>query len=38
MASSEHEPILGAWGQSPSGVQLLVRGQGGEAPLKLKEN
>jgi len=31
MASAEHEPITGVWGQSPwSG------GQGGEAPLKLK--
>ena len=39
MASAEHEPITGVWGQSPQrgpGADTLVRGQGGEAPLKLK--
>ena len=29
MASAEHEPIMGVWGQSPSGVQA-------KPPLKLK--
>jgi len=33
MASAEREPIMGVWGQSP-----WSEGQGGEAPLKLKEN
>jgi len=28
MASAEHEPIMGVWGQSPSGVQ----GSGGRSP------
>jgi len=39
MASAEHEPITGVWGQSPqrgSGAEPLVRGSGGEAPVKLK--
>ena len=39
MASAEHEPITGVWGQSPQrgpGAEPLVWGQGGEAPLKLK--
>ena len=39
MASAEHEPITGVWGQSPQrgpGAEPLVRGKGGEAPLKLK--
>jgi len=39
MASAEHEPIMGVWGQSPQrgpGAEPLVRGSGGEAPLKLK--
>ena len=39
MASAEHEPIMGVCGQSPQrgpGAEPLVRGQGGEAPLKLK--
>ena len=39
MASAEHEPITGVWGQSPQrgpGTEPLVRGSGGEAPLKLK--
>ena len=39
MASAEHEPITGVWGQSPQpgpGAEPLVRGSGGEAPLKLK--
>jgi len=38
-ASAEHEPIMGVWGHSPQrgpGAELLVRGAGGEAPLKLK--
>jgi len=41
MASAEHEPITGVWGQSPQrgpGAEPLVRGSGGqgcEAPLKL---
>jgi len=36
MASAEHEPITGAWGQSPQwgpGAEPLVRGR---SPLKLK--
>jgi len=40
MASTEREPMTGVWGQSPQwglGVELLVRGHGGEAPLKLAE-
>jgi len=39
MASAEHEPITGVCGQSPQwgpGAEPLVRGSGGEAPLKLK--
>ena len=39
MPTAEHEPIMGVWGQSPQrgpGAELLVRGSGGEAPLKLK--
>jgi len=35
MASAEHEPIMGVWGQSPQrgpGAEPLVRGSGGEAP------
>jgi len=39
MASAEREPITGIWGQSPQrgpGAEPLVRGQGGEGPLKLK--
>jgi len=35
MASAEHEPIMGVWGRSPSGVQgqsPCSGGQGGEAP------
>ena len=39
MASAEHEPIMGVCGQSPQrgpGAEPLVRGSGGEAPLKLK--
>jgi len=39
MASAEHEPITGVWGQSPQrgpGAEPLVRGQGGKAPLKVK--
>ena len=34
MASAEHEPIMGVWGQSPQrgpGAEPLVGGQGGEA-------
>jgi len=37
MASAEHEPIMGVWGQSPQrgpAAEPLVRG--GKAPLKLK--
>jgi len=40
MASVEHEPIPGAWGQSPQrgpGAEPLVRG-GSPPPLKLKED
>ena len=36
---AEHEPITGVWGQSLQrgpGVEPLVRGSEGEAPLKLK--
>ena len=36
MASAEHEPMMGVWGQSPQqgpGAEPLVRGQ---SPLKLK--
>jgi len=36
MASAEHEPITGVWGQSPQwglGAEPLVRESGGEAPL-----
>jgi len=39
MASAEHEPITGVWGQSPQRgpeAEPLVRGSGGEAPLTLK--
>ena len=39
MASAEHEPIMGVWGQSPQqgpGAEPLVSGSGGEVPLKLK--
>jgi len=39
MASAEHEPITGVWGQSPHrgpGAEPLVRRSGGSAPLKLK--
>jgi len=35
MASAEHEPITGVWGQSPQrgpGAEPLVSGSGGEAP------
>ena len=35
----EREPIAGVWGRSPQrgpGAEPLVRGSGGEAPLKLK--
>jgi len=35
----EREPITGVWGRSPQrgpGAEPLVRGQRGEAPLKLK--
>jgi len=35
MASAEHEPITGVWGQSPqqgSGAEPLVRGSGGAKP------
>ena len=35
MASAEHEPIMGVWGQSPQlgpRAEPLVRGSGGEAP------
>jgi len=35
MASAEHEPITGVWGQSPqrgSGAEPLVRGSGGRSP------
>ena len=38
MASAEREPILGVWGLCPQrgpGAEPLVRGSGGEAPLKL---
>jgi len=34
LASAEHEPITGVWGQSPQwgpGAEPLVRGSGGEA-------
>ena len=39
MASAEHEPITGVWGQSPQrgpGAEPLVKGSGGQSPLKLK--
>jgi len=39
MASAEREPITGVWGRSPQRgpeAEPLVRGSGGEAPLKLK--
>jgi len=36
MASAEHEPIMGAEPPPGPGAEPLVRGQGGEAPLKLK--
>jgi len=39
MASAEHEPTTGVWGQSPQrgpGAEPLVRGSGGLRPLKLK--
>jgi len=39
MASAEHEPITGVWGQSPQrgpGESPWSGGQGDEAPLKLK--
>ena len=36
MASAEHEPITGVWGQSPQWVQGQSPWSGGEAPLKLK--
>ena len=35
MASAEHEPITGVWGQSPQrvpGADPLVRGSGGRSP------
>jgi len=35
MASVEHEPITGVWGQSPKrgpGAEPLVRGSGGQSP------
>ena len=35
MASAEHEPITGVWGQSPQrgpGAEPLVRGSGGLCP------
>ena len=34
MASAEHEPITGVWGQSPQrgpGIEPLVRGSGGQS-------
>jgi len=39
IASAEHEPITGVWGQSPQrgpGAEPLVRVSGGQSPLKLK--
>jgi len=39
MASAEREPITEVWGRSPQrgpGADPLVRGSGGEVPLKLK--
>ena len=39
MASAEREAITGVWGQSPQQgprAEPLVRGSGGEAPLKLR--
>ena len=39
MASAEREAITGVWGRSLQqgpGAEPLVRGSGGEAPLKLK--
>jgi len=38
MASAEHEPIMGVWRQSPSGVQGQSPWSGGRGakPLKLK--
>ena len=39
MANAEHEPITGVWEHSPQRgpeAEPLVRGSGGEAPLKLK--
>ena len=38
MASAEREPIMGVWELCPQrgpGAEPLVRGSGGEAPLKL---
>jgi len=35
MASAEHEPIMGVWGQSPQwgpGAEPLVRRSGGQSP------
>ena len=35
MASAEHEPVTGVWGQSPQrgpGAEPLVRGSGGRSP------
>ena len=35
MASAEHEPTTGVWGQSPqrgAGAELLDRGSGGRSP------
>ena len=35
MASAEHEPITGVWGQNPQrgpGAEPLVRGSGGQSP------
>ena len=38
MASAKREPIMGVWGLCPQrgqGSEPLVKGSGGEAPLKL---
>jgi len=32
MASAEHEPITGVWGQRVPGAEPLVRGSGGRSP------
>ena len=36
MASAEHEPILGVWGQSPQRGPRADPWLGGQSPLKLK--